>query len=126
MLFLLNDVVLNLDALELSPPLAAHRFRALSLDFVSTLGQEMFSDEPLLHRQDAERSRRLGALIVAKAPQINAALFIAPAAGCGPEKVVVRYAEIGFEIMGLLYDRQRTGGLTTVEADRQVWRRLAA
>jgi hypothetical protein len=40
--------------------------------------------------------------------------------------VQVRYAQIGFDVMGLLYERQKHGALTTVEADRQVWRRLAA
>ena len=30
------------------------------------------------------------------------------------------------EVMDLLYQRQQGAGLSTVEADRQVWRRLAA
>jgi hypothetical protein len=69
---------------------------------------------------------RLAALIVAKQPDINAALFVAPAKGCRPEQVQSRFCAIGFEVMGLLYERQRHGALTTLEADRQVWRRLAA
>lgn len=126
MLFLMNDVVLNLDAVELAPPVAASRFQALSLDFVGKLGSELFAEEPLLPRTRLSRAHRLAALICVKAPEINAALFIAPAKGCAPEQVQVRYAQIGFEVMGLLYERQQNGALTTLEADRQVWRRLAA
>ena len=126
MLFLMNEVVLNLDALHLAPPVAARRFAKLNLQFVSQLGAELFSEEPLLQRVAPDRAMRLAALIVTKAPEINAALFIAPAKGCPVDQVQSRYASIGFEVIGLLYDRQRHGALTTLEADRQVWRRLAA
>lgn len=126
MLFLMNDVVLNLDTVELAPPVAARRFSRLSHSFVDRLGAELFSEDPLLPHRDIERARRLAALIVAKTPQINAALFVAPAVGCPFDQVQSRYCQIGIEVMGLLYERQKSGALTTVEADRQVWRRLAA
>ncbi|NBB15278.1 hypothetical protein GVN21_07910 [Caulobacter sp. SLTY] len=126
MLFLLNDVVLNLETAQLAQPVATGRFKALSMSFVEKLGRELFSEEPLLHRQHPERARRISSLIVLKQPQINAALFVSPARGCDEGLVQVRYAQISFEVMGLLYERQQHGGLTTVEADRQVWRRLAA
>ena len=126
MLFLMNEVVLNLAALDLAPPVTARRFAQLDLQFVSKLGAELFSEEPLLQRVAPERAARLAALIVAKAPEINAALFIAPSKGCPVDQVQSRYASIGFEVMSVLYDRQRHGALTTLEADRQVWRRLAA
>jgi hypothetical protein len=126
MLFLMNEVVLNLDAIDLTPPVAARRFARLTLPFVNQLGAEMFSEEPLLHRVAPDRARRLAALIIAKQPDINAALFIAPGRGCAVEQVQSRFCAIGFEVMGLLYERQRQGALTTLEADRQVWRRLAA
>jgi hypothetical protein len=126
MLFLLNDVVLNLDAGEMAPPVNTQRFKALTLGFVEKLGRELFAEEPLLHRFHPERARRIAALILLKQPQINAALFVAPARGCLEEHVAVRYAQISFEVMGVLYERQQHGVLTTVEADRQVWRRLAA
>lgn len=126
MLFLLNDVVLNLAPTEMAPPVASQRFRTLSMTFVEKLGGELFAEEPLLHRFNPERARRLASLILLKQPEINAALFVAPARGCDEALVSVRYAQIGFEVMGLLYERQQHGALTTVEADRQVWRRLAA
>ena len=126
MLFLLNDVVLNLAPTEMAPPVASQRFRTLSMTFVEKLGRELFAEEPLLHRFNPERARRLASLILLKQPEVNAALFVAPARGCDEKLVSVRYAQIGFEVMGLLYERQQHGNLTTVEADRQVWRRLAA
>ncbi|ATQ41970.1 hypothetical protein CSW64_05860 [Caulobacter mirabilis] len=126
MLFLMNEVVLNLAALDLAPPIAARRFAKLDLQFVSQLGAELYSEEPLLQRVAPDRAMRLAALIVAKAPEVNAALFVSPSKGCPHDQVQVRYASIGLEVMGVLYDRQRHGALTTVEADRQVWRRLAA
>lgn len=126
MLFLMNDVVLHLETPDLTPPVAARRFAKLNLPFVSKLGGELFSEEPLLPHVAPERAMRLAMLIVAKTPQINAALFVAPARGCPPDQVQARYAQLSFEVMSLLYDRQQHGGLTTLEADRQVWRRLAA
>jgi hypothetical protein len=126
MLFLMNDVVLSFDAAELTPPMTRDRFAALSINSVVELGKELFAEEPLLHHKDLERAQRLAALIVAKAPEINAALFIAPGRGCLKDDVQVRYAQLSVEIMGALLQRQKAGALTNVEADRQVWRRLPA
>lgn len=126
MLFLLNDVVLNLNAVALAPPIAARRFGRLGMDFIGGLGRELFANEPLLHRVSNEQAERLAALIVAKRPEINAALFVATAKNCPVEQVSVRYAQISFEIMGALYTRQQEGALSNLEADRQVWHRLAA
>ncbi len=126
MLFLLNDVVFSLDAAELAPPITRDRFAKVSLNYVAKLGQELYAAEPLLHHKDPEKAQRLAALIMAKAPEINAALFIAPSRGCLVDQVQVRYAQLGLEVMGALLERQRAGGLSNLEADRQVWRRLAA
>ena len=126
MLFLMNDTLLSLDAYGAVPPLAPQRFRALSLGFVLKLGVEMFAENPLLHREDPERARRLALLIRAKQPQVNAALFVAPAAACAPSEVTHRLAEVSMEAMAALYTRAREGLLDPVSADREVWRRLAA
>ncbi|WP_312161622.1 hypothetical protein [Phenylobacterium sp.] len=126
MLFLLNDVVLNLSGAKLSPKMASRRFRALPFNVVSKLGQELYAEDPLLHFDRPERAKRLATLIIAKAPSINAALFVAPAYGCAPDDVAMRYANVDFEVMARLSSRQEQGTLDTVWADRQVWRRLAA
>lgn len=126
MLFLMNDVILSFDAAEMTPPVPRERFAQLSLSFVGELGRELYAAEPLLHMKDPERAKRLATLIIAKAPDVNAALFIAPSRGCLVEQVQVRYAQIGIEVMAALLQRQKAGSLTNLEADRQVWRRLAA
>jgi hypothetical protein len=126
MLFLLNNAVLNLDDLEISPRMTSRGFKALSFNAVTWLGQEMFAAQPLLHVANIKKAKRLASLLVMKAPQLNSALFAAPRAGCDPEEVSVRYASIGFEIMASLYTRQKEGRLDALMADRQVWRRMAA
>jgi hypothetical protein len=126
MLFLMNDVVLNLDVVQLTPPVSSDRFAKLSLTYVGELAKELFAQEPLLHRKDPERAMRIAALIVSKAPEVNAALIIAPARGCKVEHVAVRYAQIGVDVMAALIQTQKVGLLTNLEADRMVWHRLAA
>ncbi|PZR35721.1 hypothetical protein [Caulobacter segnis] len=126
MLFLMNDVILSFDPSELAPPVTRDRFARLSLNSVLELGKELFAQEPVLQHKDVERAQRLAALIIAKAPEINAALFVAPTRGCPVEEVQARYAQLGVEVMGTLLHRQNAGSLTNAEADRQVWQRLAA
>lgn len=125
MLFLLNDAMLTLDP-RAKPPLDTRSLSALSLNALTRLAQEMYAEEPLLHRRDPVRASRLALLIVARAPEINAALFAAPAKGCSPEAVAVRYAELSIEAMADLHLEHQARGLTPLVADRQVWRRLAA
>lgn len=126
MLFLLNDVVLNVSSQSVAPPAKAREFQGVDLAFVKKLGAEIFAEHPLLHRTDRHRADRLALLIASKAPQINAALFVAPSAHCAPDQVIIRFAQVGIEIISDLYTRQKNGQLTTLYTDRQVWRRLAA
>jgi hypothetical protein len=126
MFFLLNDVILNIDTTRIAPPVEPRHFAAMSLDTVTKLGAELYAADPLLHQNNPERAKRLAALIQAKAPAINAALFVAPSPNCALSQVQSRYAQLSFEVMGSLYARQQDGALTTVAADKEVWRRLAA
>ena len=57
---------------------------------------------------------------------MNAALFEAPQAGCDPERVVSRLAEVGVEILAHLSGRQADAALTPYAVDCEVWRRMAA
>lgn len=125
MLFLLNDVLLTLDP-RAKPPLKMRSLDALSPHALTRLAQEMYAEDPLLHRRDPARARRLALLITAKSPEVNAALFAAPAKGCSPEAVAARYASLPIEAIAALDAEQRADRLTAVLADRQVWRRLAA
>lgn len=126
MLFLLNDVVFDFDAQALAPPLDAARFRALTLNYVLDLGKELFSEDPLLHRNSPERARRLALLLSMKQPEINAALFVAPARGCHADLIAVRFCNLSIEVMAHLRARSQAGALDAVTCDNEVWRRLAA
>jgi hypothetical protein len=126
MLFLMNDVVLDLETVEMTLAEAAERYQRLSLDFVSDLGRELFSQHPLLQETAPDRAARLALMVKAKDPQINAALFVAPDFGCPVDQVSVRYTHVGVPMMRLLHSRQLSGKLTNLVADREVWKRLAA
>jgi hypothetical protein len=126
MFFLMNDVVLSLAPHSYAPPVLATRFAALTPSCITTLGQELFAEEPQLQHTDHERALRLAALVVAKSPRVNAALFAAPMRGCRPDAVGVRYAELDLGVLARLFDRSRAGVLTAAIADREVWERWAA
>ncbi|MCI3133740.1 hypothetical protein [Phenylobacterium aquaticum] len=126
MLFLMNDVVLELENPKFAPKAMSRRFDALTFNAVTRLGQELYAEEPLLHLTRPDRAKRLAALILAKAPAINAAQFIATRFGGAPAEVLVSYRQVDFETMAHLSLRQDEGELDTLHTDRQVWRRLAA
>ena len=126
MYFLLNDAVLNLQGEDLAPAALARRFGSIGFDYVQTLGKELFSEHPLLQRDLPERAMKLAALINAKQPSINAALFVASARGCRPDQVGVRFASLDLPTIANLQRAHVTGALDAVVADREVWRRLAA
>lgn len=126
MYFLLNDVVLNLQGEDLSAQNVARRFASIGFDYVQALGQELFAEEPVVQRSHPERASRLAALIHTKQPEINAALFVAPAKGCKPSQVAVRFASVDLATLATLQRAHSSGQLDAVFADREVWRRLAA
>ena len=126
MYFLLNDAVLNLQGEELAPQILGRRFGSIGFDYVQVLGQELFSEQPLLQQIAPERAVKLAALIHFKQPAINAALFVAPSMGCRPDQVGVRFASLDLPTMATLQRAQSIGALDAVSADKEVWRRLAA
>jgi hypothetical protein len=126
MYFLLNDVVLTLELQLLTPPMVARRFSALTLECVEKLGREIFAEEPRLQHRRLERARRLAALIVTKAPEVNAALFVAPSRSCRFDQVAVRLASLDVGLLARLHTEQQSGRLTPMLADRLVWAQAAA
>ncbi len=126
MLFLLNDVVFDLDEAAPVTPGDARRFENLGLDYVLELGCELFAEDPLLHKTDPQRARRLAWLIHDRSPEVNAALFAAPEAGCDPTLVEPQFCALPDAIMRQLKTRGSKGKLDAVAADRAVWMRLAA
>lgn len=126
MLFLLNDVVFDLDEASPVTPGDARRFENLDLDYVLELGCELFAEDPLMHQHDPQRARRLAWLIHDRSPEVNAALFAAPAAGCDPSLVEPQFCALPAAIMRQLKTRASKGKLDAVAADKAVWMRLAA
>ena len=126
MLFLMNDVVFDLD--EASPVTSAdaRRFEKLGFDYLMELGCELFAEDPLMHRNDPERARRLAWLIHDRSPEVNAALFAAPETDCDPSLVEPRFCALPARVLGQLQVRAGKGKLDAVAADRAVWGRMAA
>ncbi len=126
MLFLLNDVVFDLDEASPVTPADARRFEKLGFDYLLELGCELFAEDPLMHLNDPGRARRLAWLIADRSPEVNAALFAAPAAGCAPELVEPRFCALPDAVIRQLKTRAARGKLDAVAADRAVWNRMAA
>ena len=126
MLFLLNDVVVDLDEACPVTPGDARRFEKLGFDYVLTLGCELVAEDPLLHHNDPERARRLAWLIHDRSPDVNAALFAAPTADCDPDLVEPQFCALPDPVMRQLKTRAAKGKLDAVAADKAVWMRLAA
>ena len=126
MLFLMNDVVFDLN--EASPVTSAdaRRFEKLGFDYLMELGCELFAEDPLLHRNDPERARRLAWLIHDRSPDVNAALFAAPETDCDPALVEPLFCALPDNVMRQLHARGGKGQLDAVAADRAVWGRMAA
>jgi len=126
MLFLLNDVVMTVELEALSEPQVAASLRAMSLNQILQLGREMFAESPRLQHVSQSGPLRLATLITAKQPDINAALFAAPAKGCPPDAVVCRFASLGIEMIHELKGFQDRGAMTKMLADFHVWGKVRA
>lgn len=124
MLFLLNDVVFDLD--ETCPVTAAdaRRFERLGFDYVMELGCELFAEDPLMHRNDPVRARRLAWLIRDRSPDVNAALFAAPETDCDPALVEPLFCALPAAVLKKL--NNRSGRIDAAAVDRAVWNRMAA
>lgn len=123
--FLLNDVVFNLSSGGFSLPPAEGSVAKLKMSEVTFLGAELFAANPSLPHDDPSRALRLIGLILSKVNSINAALFVAPVKGCPAKLVTVRYAELSFQIISDLANRQTHNDLTAAYVNSQVWARLA-
>jgi hypothetical protein len=126
MLFLLNDVVLDLREVHLEPKLPRKRLRALTETDVAQMGRELYAEDPLLHDRDRPRAKRLAALIAAKNPGINAARFEAPQFDCDADQVGCSFAKVRSDLIADLHRAQQDGVERRVVADRKVWRRFDA
>ena len=126
MLFLLNDVVFDLDEACPAPSHDVRRFEKLDFDYVLEMGCDLFAEDPMLHRNDPARARRLAWLIAHKTEGVNAALFAAPDAGCAPELVEPRFCALPAAVIEQLSTKARRGRLDATTCDKAVWNRMAA
>ncbi len=125
MYFLLNDVVLNVEASHMMHPLDAERFSALSIDYIAQLGKEMFAEDAMAHRSNPERARRLCYLIHLKMPRVNAAQFYVTALG-DPMAVETDFQSINEMALSMMLQQQTAGMLDARKVDAAVWHRMAA
>ena len=123
MLFLLNDVVLELEPSKLVRPAVAGHLAKLSIGQVSTLVREVFAHNPRMPASHPQLSRRAAVMLVMKNPTLNAALFLTPGRPCAPDDVTVRFATLGTEVMFQLKALQDQGRLTPGAVNALVWSR---
>jgi len=123
MLFLMNDTILDFSLRAVIPPQEEVRLRVTSYADILNEGARMFRDKPNFYLTDTEAAKRLAALIVAKAPQANAALFDITPTGKGPT-VKPYVVSVSIEVLASLYAEFKVGKLTRELADRRVWSRL--
>ncbi len=126
MYFLLNDLILDIDATRMMQPLDAERFSALSVDYIAQLGKEMFAEDPFAHRKNPERARRLAYLIQLKMPRVNAAQFFVTSADGASDSVDASFKSLNEMAMGMMYEQQQVGQLDAGKVDHEVWHRMAA
>jgi len=124
MLFLVNDLIVELNPESMVNPLDEERFSTLSLDYISHLGKEMFAANPMAHRHTPERAKRLAYLIHLKTPRTNAVSFSLTQAG-GLDGVDVEFKSLSEVILSVLYEQQSSGDLDTQKIDMAVWNRAA-
>jgi hypothetical protein len=123
MLFLMNDTILDFSLRAVIPPQEESRLRTTSYMEILTEGARMFRDKPNFHLTDREAARRLAALIVAKAPTANAALFDITSTGNAP-MVKPYVVSLSIEVLANLYAEFKADKLTRELVDRRVWSRL--
>ncbi len=123
MLFLMNDTILDFSLRGVIPPQEEARLRQTSYADILNEGARMFREKPNFHVTDTEAAKRLAALIVAKAPQANAALFDTTPPGKG-KMVKPIVLSVSIEVIASLYTEFKAGRLTRDLVDRRVWSRL--
>ena len=124
--FLLNDLILDIDATRMMQPLDAERFSALSVDYIAQLGKEMFAEDVQAHRNNPERARRLAYLIHLKMPRVNAAQFFVTSTSGASESVDASFKSLNEMAMELMFAQQKIGQLDSRKVDNEVWHRMAA
>jgi len=122
-LFLLNDMVLDLEPAKLVRPTVAGHLAKLSIGQVSTLVREVFAQHPRMPASHLQLSKRAAVMLVMKNTDLNAALFLTPGRVCAPDDVTVRFATLAPEVMFQLKHIQDQGRLSPGAVNALVWSR---
>ena len=125
-LFLLNDCVLELEPRALATPQVAASLAHLTLADAITVAKEAFAAEPQLQLKAVQRAQKAALMLMLKQPEINAALFIAPAQHCRIQDVAVRFASVAAETLFEIKGLQDRGKLTAGIVNAHVWSRAPA
>ncbi len=123
MLFLLNDLVLDLEPAKLVSPDVAGHLDKLSMGQITNLVCEVFAQNPRLPAASMTLSRRAAVMMLVKDQRLNAALFLTPGRVCAPGDVDVRFASLATEVMFQLKHIQDQGRLTPGAVNALVWSR---
>src|SRR5438552_716613 len=123
LLFLLNDTVLELDLRSMASPTVAANLARLSFAQAVAIAREAFAAEPDLVRRSPARAHKAAILVLLKQPQINAALFVAPAVHCRAADVSARFASVATETMYEMKGLQDRGRLNPGLVNAYVWSR---
>jgi hypothetical protein len=123
MLFLMNDTILDFSLRAVIPPRDEARLLLTSYADILAEGARMFREKPNFYLVDHDAAKRLAALIVAKAPQANAALFDITPTGKGP-MIKPYVVSLSIEVLANLYTEFKADRLTRELVDRRVWSRL--
>jgi hypothetical protein len=124
MLFLLNDSILDFSLRSVIPPREEGILRRLTYGEILKEGAHMFREKPTFHRVDIDAAQRLAALIVAKAPQANAALFDVTPISKGGATAPPLVVSLSIEVLASLYTDSKAGRLTRELVDQRIWSRL--
>lgn len=121
MLFLFNDVIFELESKQTAPPGVISRVAALTLPQIVALVRDQLAVNPDLARTAPAAAAKSALLLALKQPELNAALFIAPKAGCKGRDVSFRFAALDPIILHELKRAQDLGRLTPGLVNAHVW-----
>ena len=126
MLFLLNDRVVDVGSAFAAPPEIAGRVSQLGQLDVIGLVREMFAADPGFLHTKPRAAVKAALMLILKAPELNAALFIAPEAGCHPALVTARFAAVDPHVLHAFKALQDEGRLTFSAINADVWSQARA
>jgi hypothetical protein len=123
-LFLLNDRLVDLGTALAAPPDIAGRVAAMGPLDVIGLVREVFAADPNFLHTRPGAANKAALMLILKAPELNAALFMAPEAGCHPALVTARFAAVDPHVLHEFKALQDEGRLTFAAINIEIWSKV--